>query len=63
MKAHVNLSLDSELWSEFKAECSKRKLVAGHEIEKFIAKLLEKWQKEETNEKASVADSALHPGV
>lgn len=48
-KAKATLSLNEQLWLEFRAECLKRKLIPSKLFDAFMAERLEQWK--QTDEK------------
>ena len=42
------LALDYQLWATFQAESAARKLTASSQVEDFMRKKLDRWQKEKT---------------
>lgn len=44
MKVKVNLTLDKEVWRQFRVACIQRDTSASHEIETFIAARLKAWE-------------------
>jgi hypothetical protein len=45
MKAKVNLTLDKEVWRQFRVECIQRDTSASAELEAFIKTRLQQWEK------------------
>jgi len=43
----VTLSIDEQVWLNFKAECTRRKLKPSQKVRKFMEEQLWRWQTEE----------------
>lgn len=47
-KTKATLSLEEQLWLEFRAECLKRKLIPSNLIDTFMAERLKEWKQTDT---------------
>jgi hypothetical protein len=45
MKTRTNISVDPELWHQFRVECLARHTSASREIEAFVKTRLQQWDK------------------